>query len=168
MEVFMEPKDKASENVGNTCYYPSPLGKLGITVEDDAITRIFLANTGHPASAAETRLHRETWQQLCQYFSGQRKQFDIPLRPRGTAFQLLVWKELQQVPYGQTASYGQIARRIGNHRSVRAVAQAIGANGIGILIPCHRVIGCDRSLTGFTGGLDKKSYLLELERVNSL
>ena len=135
MEVFMEPKDKASENVGNTCYYPSPLGKLGITVEDDAITRIFLANTGHPASAAETRLHRETWQQLSQYFSGQRKQFDIPLRPRGTAFQLLVWNELQQVPYGQTASYGQIARRIGKPKACRAVGGANNRNDILIIIP---------------------------------
>ena len=73
-----------------------------------------------------------------------------------------------EIPYGETRSYLEVAQRIGNPRGVRAVAQAIGANGIGILIPCHRVIGSNRSLTGFTGGLDKKSYLLELERVNSL
>ena len=106
--------------------------------------------------------------QLDGYFAGNSRKFDIPLRPFGTDFQLRVWKALLEIPYGETRSYLEIAQRIGNPRGVRAVAQAIGANGIGILIPCHRVIGSDRSLTGFTGGLDKKSYLLELERVNSL
>lgn len=106
--------------------------------------------------------------QLDDYFAGHRPSLHVPLHPFGTDFQLRVWQALLQIPYGETRSYLEIAQRIGNPRGVRAVAQAIGANGIGILIPCHRVIGCDRSLTGFTGGLDKKSYLLELERVNSL
>lgn len=106
--------------------------------------------------------------QLDDYFAGHRPSLHVPLHPFGTDFQLRVWQALLQIPYGETRSYLEIAQRIGNPRGVRAVAQAIGANGIGILIPCHRVIGCDRSLKGFAGGLDKKSYLLELERVNSL
>ena len=106
--------------------------------------------------------------QLDDYFAGHRPSLHVPLHPFGTDFQLRVWQALLEIPYGETRSYLEVAQRVGNPRGVRAVAQAIGANGIGILIPCHRVIGCDRSLTGFTGGLDKKSYLLELERVNSL
>ena len=106
--------------------------------------------------------------QLDDYFAGRRTPQPIPLHPFGTEFQLRVWKALLEIPYGETQSYLEIARRIGNPRSVRAVAQAIGANGIGILIPCHRVIGCDRSLKGFAGGLDKKAYLLELERTNPM
>lgn len=106
--------------------------------------------------------------QLDDYFAGHRPSLHVPLHPFGTDFQLRVWQALLQIPYGETRSYLEVAQRIGNPRGVRAVAQAIGANGIGILIPCHRVIGSNRSLTGFTGGLDKKSYLLELERVNSL
>ena len=106
--------------------------------------------------------------QLDDYFAGHRPSLHVPLHPFGTDFQLRVWQALLQIPYGETRSYLEVAQRVGNPRGVRAVAQAIGANGISILIPCHRVIGSNRSLTGFTGGLDKKSYLLELERVNSL
>ena len=101
--------------------------------------------------------------ELDEYFAGRRKAFDIPLHPVGTPFQLRVWSVLTEIPYGQTRTYSEIARRVGNPRGVRAVAQAIGANGIAILIPCHRVIGSDRSLTGFAGGLDAKRILLQTE-----
>ncbi len=103
--------------------------------------------------------------QLDGYFAGSRQIFDIPLRPVGTVFQKSVWAALLEIPYGETRSYRQIAQRIGNGRGVRAVAQAIGANGIGIIIPCHRVIGSDRSLTGFAGGLSVKRALLQLEGI---
>lgn len=106
-----------------------------------------------------------TRRQLDEYFAGNRKVFEIPLRPVGTDFQLQVWKTLQEIPYGETRTYGEIAQAIGNPKSVRAIAQAIGANGIDILIPCHRVIGSNHSLTGYTGGLDKKRFLLELEGI---
>ena len=109
-----------------------------------------------------------TKSQLDEYFAGNRKEFDIPLHPFGTDFQLRVWRALLDIPYGETRSYLEIAQHIGNPKGVRAVAQAIGANGIDLLIPCHRVIGSNRSLTGFTGGLDKKKLLLELERTNSM
>ena len=113
---------------------------------------------------APSAVLEETKRQLDDYFAGKRKLFDIQLHPVGTVFQIRVWRALLDIPYGETRSYMEIAKSIGNEKGVRAVAQAIGANGIGILIPCHRVIGSNRSLTGFTGGLDKKEFLLELER----
>lgn len=106
----------------------------------------------------------QTKRQLDDYFAGHRKTFDIPLHPFGTDFQLLVWRALVDIPYGETMTYMEIATKIGNAKGVRAVAQAIGANGIDILIPCHRVIGSNHSMTGYTGGLDKKKFLIELER----
>lgn len=116
-------------------------------------------------SIAPSSVLQETKRQLDDYFAGKRKVFDIPLHPFGTDFQLRVWNALLDIPYGETRSYMEIAQGIGNPKGVRAVAQAIGANGIGILIPCHRVIGTNRSLTGFTGGLERKEFLLELERI---
>lgn len=106
----------------------------------------------------------QTKRQLDEYFAGSRTEFDIPLHPFGTDFQQLVWKALLNIPYGETRSYMEIAKSIGNAKGVRAVAQAIGANGICIIIPCHRVVGSNHSLTGFTGGLDKKKFLIEMER----
>lgn len=106
--------------------------------------------------------------QLDEYFAGCRREFSIPLHPVGTNFQLWVWRALQDIPFGQTRSYMDIARAVGNPKGVRAVAQAIGANGIDILIPCHRVIGSNHSLTGFTGGLDRKAWLLSHEQQHGL
>lgn len=105
----------------------------------------------------------EAKRQLDEYFAGKRREFEIPLLPVGTDFQLCVWKALLDIPYGETRSYMEIAKAIGNEKGVRAVAQAIGANGIDIFIPCHRVVGAKHSLTGFAGGLDKKKFLLNLE-----
>ena len=101
--------------------------------------------------------------ELDEYFGGRRRTFDIPLLTVGTDFQKSVWQALLEIPYGETRSYMQIAERIGTPKGVRAVAQALGANGISILIPCHRVIGADGTLTGFAGGLDAKRRLLETE-----
>ena len=105
----------------------------------------------------------QTKRQLDVYFAGTRRVFDIPLHPVGTDFQKAVWSALLEIPYGEVRTYMDIARRVDNVRGVRAVAQAIGANGIGIIIPCHRVIGSDNTLTGFAGGLETKRRLLELE-----
>lgn len=102
--------------------------------------------------------------ELDEYFAGKRKEFDIGLLFAGTPFQKRVWEELLTIPYGETISYGEMACRIGMPKAVRAVANANGANSISILAPCHRVIGSDRTLTGYGGGLDVKSYLLELEK----
>ena len=106
----------------------------------------------------------QTKRQLDEYFAGSRTEFDIPLHPFGTDFQQLVWKALLNIPYGETRSYMEIATKVGNAKGVRAVAQVIGANDTCIIIPCHRVVGSNHSLTGFTGGLDKKKFLIEMER----
>ena len=117
---------------------------------------------------ASSAVIEQTVNQLDDYFAGHLTAFNIPLQLVGTDFQRRVWKALLDIPYGQTRSYMEIAKSIGNPQGVRAVAQAIGANGIGIIIPCHRVIGSNHSLTGFAGGLDKKQLLLQLERTISM
>ncbi|MBO0838982.1 MAG: methylated-DNA--[protein]-cysteine S-methyltransferase, partial [Actinobacteria bacterium] len=101
--------------------------------------------------------------QLDAYFAGELTEFSLPLAPAGTQFQRQVWAALQQIPYGQTWSYGQLAEKIGNPAAVRAVGLANGRNPIAVVIPCHRVIGADGSLTGYGGGLDRKRFLLDLE-----
>ena len=110
-----------------------------------------------------TSILEETKRQLDEYFAGNRKAFTIPLHLVGTDFQQQVWNELLNIPYGATTSYKEIAQNIGKPKAVRAVAGAIGANGISILIPCHRVIGSDKSLTGYAGGLKAKKMLLQIE-----
>jgi len=106
----------------------------------------------------------ESKKQLDEYFSGKRQAFDVPLLMVGTAFQKSVWEALLQIPYGETASYLEQAKRIGREKAVRAVASANGANAISIFIPCHRIIGSNGTLTGYAGGLETKQKLLELER----
>ena len=103
-------------------------------------------------------------EQLRDYFDGTRREFDLPLDLRGTGFQLMVWRELARIPYGETISYGELARRVGQPDASRAVGAANGANPIPIVIPCHRVIGANGSLTGFGGGIETKKWLLALER----
>jgi methylated-DNA-[protein]-cysteine S-methyltransferase len=109
-------------------------------------------------------LLEEPVRQLTAYFKGTLRQFDLPVAPHGTAFQQQVWTALQQIPYGDTTSYGELARRLGNPKAVRAVGLANGSNPISIVIPCHRVIGSNGSLVGYGGGLATKQALLALER----
>ena len=116
---------------------------------------------------AQSDVLLRTKAELSEYFCGKRQTFDIPLLMAGTDFQKSVWQALLDIPYGETRSYMQIAESMANRKGVRAVAQAIGANGICILIPCHRVIGSNGSLTGFAGGLEAKRRLLEIERKNN-
>ena len=108
----------------------------------------------------------QTARELNEYFAGKRKTFDIPLHPVGTDFQKRVWDALLEIPYGETRTYKEIARSVNNPKGVRAVAGAIGTNGISILIPCHRVIGLNHSLTGFAGGIEAKRQLLETEHLH--
>ena len=116
------------------------------------------------AIGLRTKLRSEiVIRQLEEYFDGKRKEFDLPLILEGTEFQLLVWRNLQKIPYGETVSYGQLARRIGSPEAARAVGLANGSNPIPIIIPCHRVIGSNGDLTGFGGGLPVKKKLLALE-----
>jgi len=106
----------------------------------------------------------KTIKQLNEYITGRREVFEMPLLMCGTSFQESVWKGLMQIPFGETASYLELAKRIGNEKAVRAVASAVGANAVSLLIPCHRIIGSDGSLTGYAGGLEVKKKLLELEQ----
>lgn len=110
----------------------------------------------------------EAEKQLDEFFAKERRSFNVPLLLVGSDFQNLVWRELQEIPFGVTVSYGEVARRIGRPKSVRAVANANGANSISVFIPCHRVIGADRSLTGYGGGLEVKRMLLQLEDVSPI
>ena len=114
-----------------------------------------------PEESAEVL--ENTAKQLDEFFAGKRRAFDVPLLFAGTHFQKAVWRELLKIPYGETISYGELARRIGSPKAVRAVANATGANAISIFVPCHRVIGSDRSLTGYAGGMEAKRKLLKLE-----
>jgi methylated-DNA-[protein]-cysteine S-methyltransferase len=154
------------------CYLPTPIGDLLLAGDGDALHMI-----GFPKGAMR-RDPEADWiynekplaaarQQLTEYFAGERKEFNLPLALDGTEFQLLVLEELRRIPYGETTSYGDIAKRIGRPKAVRAVGAANGRNPIPIVVPCHRVIGSSGDLTGFGGGLDTKTELLRLEAENS-
>jgi methylated-DNA-[protein]-cysteine S-methyltransferase len=146
----------------------SPIGDLLIAVRDDRLLHVGFAEERHPHARQGTwrrdadRTARAR-QQLQEYFGGERQDFDLDLLPIGTDFQRQVWAELSRIPYAQTISYGELARRIGNAKAMRAVGLANGRNPIPIVVPCHRVIGANGSLTGFGGGIERKRWLLEHE-----
>lgn len=144
-------------------YYDSSVGRLLLTAADTHLTGLWFDARGRaPGELDETRFTRVI-AQLDEYFAGDRKEFDIELQPEGSPFQLRVWNALRAIPYGTTTSYGAVARRIGQPTASRAVGLANGKNPIAIIVPCHRVIGADGSLTGYGGGLDRKRFLLALE-----
>jgi methylated-DNA-[protein]-cysteine S-methyltransferase len=147
----------------------SPLGPLLLAADDAGLRQIEFANGKRasqpdPAWREDPTQLREPIRQLRAYFAGELENFDLPLAPVGTPFQLGVWRRLSEIPYGQTISYGELARRIGNPNASRAVGLANGSNPIPIVIPCHRVIGSNGKLTGYGGGLPIKEKLLALER----
>jgi methylated-DNA-[protein]-cysteine S-methyltransferase len=144
----------------------TPIGELVLTADDDgALTAVHLPNS-HPETAGWERDDEhlaDARRQLTEYFAGERTTFDLPLRPFGAPFQLRVWEALLRIPYGETASYGALARELGHPTAARAVGAANGRNPIAIVVPCHRVIGSNGSLTGYAGGLECKRALLDLE-----
>lgn len=146
-----------------TCvgYMDSPMGVIRMEASDTAIRRVDLVEK--KGESRENEIIRKCRTELEDYFRGERKTFDIPLAPEGTAWQERVWKVLETIPYGTTTSYGIVAAKAGNPKASRAAGGAIHNNPILILIPCHRVIGKNGSLTGFGAGLDNKRYLLDLE-----
>lgn len=169
--------------MNNTIYtqtYDSPCGKIILGAlggklclcdwldsrlrgrNDRRVMRTFGANIEDGVSEVVNQAMAE----LNEYFAGRRKLFDIPIQMAGTEFQTGVWHALCEIPYGETATYLEIAEKIGNRKGVRAVAQAIGVNPIAVIVPCHRVIGTDGSLVGFAGGLEAKKILLQLEARN--
>jgi methylated-DNA-[protein]-cysteine S-methyltransferase len=150
------------------CEISTPVGRLRLAGDEKGLRSISFQNRFPPAAPAESSLRteepfREAIAQLEAYFAGALRRFDLPLAPEGTPFQREVWSELTAIPYGETVSYGGLARRLGRPAASRAVGAANGQNPIPIVIPCHRVIGADGSLTGFGGGLAIKRRLLDLE-----
>lgn len=144
----------------------SPLGDLVILTSERGVTAVVWPEDGREASTAPdatNSIGQEAARQLCEYFAGERTRFDLPLDLRGTEFQKRVWESLATIPFGQTVSYAEQAERIGRPSAVRAVAAANGKNPVSIVLPCHRVIGSDGSLTGYAGGLDTKRWLLAHE-----
>jgi len=147
----------------------TPIGPLhAVFDEEERLCELgFQCRTGFslssPDSRERDRLKPVLHQQLHEYFTGKRKTFDFPLAPKGTPFQLAVWNALLEIPYGDTVTYAELARRIGKPSAVRAVGAANGANPIPVIIPCHRVIGSNGTLTGYGGGIERKQWLLALE-----
>lgn len=143
----------------------SPVGALELRVVDGYLTRIHFAGSAamQEGTLDDDPVLRATADQLREYFAGERTTFDVPMRLEGSAFQRIVWQLLLEIPYGETWSYGQLAKRIGPDASPRAVGAANGSNPIPVIVPCHRVIGANGKLVGYGGGLDKKVGLLELE-----
>jgi methylated-DNA-[protein]-cysteine S-methyltransferase len=156
------------------CYIDSPIGRLMLTSDGTALTGLYM-NLYRNKPAKLPDLDGDWVQnatidpfpaavkQLNEYFAGKRREFDLPLRMAGTEFQRRVWRELAEIPFGETRSYGQLAKRLDNPNGSRAVGLANGRNPIAIIVPCHRVIGADGSLTGFGGGIDRKEWLLTHE-----
>jgi methylated-DNA-[protein]-cysteine S-methyltransferase len=144
----------------------TPIGSLLIAENSSGVSAIIFNADSYSIPDSwnrVTHLSSEVMIQLHQYFNGERYEFDLPLAPEGTPFQLDVWRALEKIPYGKTISYLDLAKRIGKPAAVRAVGAANGANPLPIVIPCHRVIGHNGKLTGYGGGLEKKQYLLSME-----
>ena len=152
------------------CTVDSPIGPLTLVASDDGLQEIHFPNEAVARPSADGPVDAdhpvlaEAARQLGEYFAGARTEFDLPLRPAGTAFQLTAWRGLTTIPYGKTVSYGEQATRIGHPGRARAVGAANGRNPLPIVVPCHRVIGADGSLVGFGGGLEVKAWLLDHER----
>lgn len=168
-----------SEHLCTSCRIRSPIGPLVLSADPGSLTGVYFGGHdfgpgvtdgvpgGHDDASA---ILVEACSQLAAYFDGKCVEFDLPLGAKGTPFQIRVWAALREVQYGETFSYGELAARIGAPRAVRAVGAAIGRNPIPIIVPCHRVVGADGSLTGFGGGIERKRWLLthESRRMNPL
>jgi methylated-DNA-[protein]-cysteine S-methyltransferase len=146
-----------------TASIPSPIGPLFIEGDQDGLTRLYTAGHRlHAEAPADDGAFASAAEQLAAYFAGALERFELPLAPHGTAFERRVWAALTEIPYGETVTYGELARELGSHP--RAVGSANARNPISIIVPCHRVVGANGSLTGYAGGLDTKRRLLDHER----
>jgi methylated-DNA-[protein]-cysteine S-methyltransferase len=154
-----------------TAALDSPIGELTLTSDDGSLCGVFMHEQRHLKRIPATYVRDDLGlayavEQLNAYFAGELRDFDLPLKMRGTEFQRRVWAALREIPYGETISYGELARWVGNPKASRAVGLANGRNPVAIVVPCHRVIGADGSLTGYGGGLERKVWLLEHEAAN--
>lgn len=158
-----------------TTTHDSPIGRLRLVAAADALVAVLwpvekdgrVRFDSEPTPADEHPILDATAVQLDEYFAGTRRHFDLPLEPSGTEFQRQVWWALNEIPYGETSTYGKQAVAIGRPRAVRAVGTANGRNPLSIVLPCHRIVGADGSLAGFAGGLDTKRWLLDHEAANA-
>jgi len=142
----------------------SPIGRMMLVGSDEALEGLFMEPHHEVADSREDpAAFRRVTAQLEAWFAGERSDFDVPIAPRGTPFQLGVWQALREIPYGTTAGYGELAARLGNPKASRAVGLANGRNPISVIVPCHRVIGANGRLTGYAGGLERKRWLLSHE-----
>lgn len=152
------------------CEYSSPVGTLTVVASDEAVTGVWWPDDPRTPLLQdvdpEQALLQETVGQLDEYFAGSRTRFELPLADSGTDFQRAAWAVLRTIPYGQTISYGEQARRLGDPAKARAVGSANGRNPLSIIVPCHRVVATSGALTGFAGGMPAKQWLLEFERSN--
>ncbi|MGP8207671.1 MAG: methylated-DNA--[protein]-cysteine S-methyltransferase [Acidimicrobiales bacterium] len=158
-----------SIDVTLTTTIDSPIGPLTLTSVEGDLTGLQMANAAHPPKGTEMWVpdraaFKEVVGQLEAYFAGELRDFEVPLRAEGTEFQRRVWDGLRQIPFGETWSYGRLAEHVGNVQACRAVGLANGRNPIAVIVPCHRVIGANGTLTGYGGGLDRKAWLLDHER----
>ena len=147
---------------------PSPIGSLSLVEENGALVEVRwnfdLPRDAAPMALPSTPLLRQAAAELAAYFAGALREFTVPLAPKGTPFQQKVWAALREIPYGETRSYKEIAAMVGNEKACRAVGMANNRNPLPIFIPCHRVVGADGKLVGYAGGLDVKTFLLNLEK----
>ena len=148
--------------------FDSPIGRLFVQGDGVHVTGLYMPNHRHWQHLSDLRRSHESFRairgQLDEYFAGERQEFDVPVQLGGTPFQQRVWQELTKIPFGQTISYGELARRVGKPSASRAVGAANGRNPVSILVPCHRVVGSAGSLTGYGGGIERKQWLLDWER----
>jgi methylated-DNA-[protein]-cysteine S-methyltransferase len=143
--------------------YNSPIGLINIEYSERGICRLVFADDAEGEGLRAGEMESRIFLQLDEYFNKKREMFDLPLDLKGTEFQKRVWNELLKIPFGRTVSYKELTLRLGNVKAIRAVAAANGANPVSIIVPCHRVIGSDGSLTGYAGGLWRKKWLLDHE-----
>jgi len=148
-------------------YYRSPIGAVEILGTEEGVTEVNFVRRKRPGATRPHQVLRTAISQIDEYFRGKRRRFSVPLSAAGTDFQMKVWRRLVRIPYGGTATYGELARAVGRPKAGRAVGQANHRNPISILIPCHRVIGGDGRLVGYGGGLWRKEWLLAHERKNA-
>jgi methylated-DNA-[protein]-cysteine S-methyltransferase len=147
----------------------SPLGALTLVADAGSLTGLYFRHHWYRPDPAtfgrrDDSGFGDVTRQLGEYFAGQRTEFDLPLDPRGDGFQQLVWKLISRIPYGQTTSYGDLARQLGDGVLAKDAGQAVGRNPLSVIVPCHRVVGKDGQLTGYAGGLGRKRFLLDLEQ----
>lgn len=158
----MKTKNKAQTNGGCFAYYDSPIGIIEVGCSDDAVTSLVFVEERRTGVASNDMCDKAV-RQVSEYFDGKREKFDLEIELEGTEFQQEVWEGLDNIPFGQTVSYRDLARTIGKPSAVRAVGAANGSNPISIILPCHRVVGSDGGMTGYGGGLWRKEWLLKHE-----